>query len=203
MPGAASYGGQVKYIDGVDNVLVYGKCGQLIDNDGHQKQPEDREGSGRRAGHGRGWWPVSVITWHGQHSDRGYPDAAAYLHDMWSGRTRCHVLCWYQFFDGTMALQVWATYIMCVAAVERPCSTTAKPWRWRAFAHRSGRVLGLAIPAASKPQQKSLDHQVSRSFFIEGHLVFPGQRQPGVWEGGLEAGESRKDVGSLSERVIH
>ena len=112
VPGAVSYGGQGKYIDGVDKVLVYGKCDQLIDNDGYQKQPEDREGSGRRAGHGRGWWPVSVITWHGQHSDHGYPDAAAYFRDAWSGRTRCYVLCWYHLFDGTMALQVWATYIM-------------------------------------------------------------------------------------------
>ena len=53
-----------------------------------------------------------MITWHGQHSDHGYPDAAVYFRDMWSGRTRRYVLCWYQLMDGTMALQVWATFIV-------------------------------------------------------------------------------------------
>ena len=113
VPGAVTYGGQGKYTEGVDKVLPFGKFDQLIDNDGYNKSPEDREGKGEyQAGQNRGWWPVSVITWHGQHSDHGYPDAAVYFRDMWSGRTRCYVLCWYQLMDGSMSLQVWATFIV-------------------------------------------------------------------------------------------
>jgi hypothetical protein len=108
VPGAVSYGGSGKYFEGVNKVVPFVKSDQLIDNDGYHKAPE----GGHRAGEGRGWWPVSIITWHGQHSDHGYHDSAVYFRDMWSGRTKCYVLCWYQLMDGSMILTVWAVYMI-------------------------------------------------------------------------------------------
>ena len=117
--GAATYPGAGKYNDSIDRVIPYGVSDsgtweQLTPNDGYVKQCQENGGKhpGYMPHQGRGWWPVSIITWHGQHSDHGYHDAALYFRDMYSGRVKCYVVCWYQLMDGTHQLQAWATYFV-------------------------------------------------------------------------------------------
>jgi hypothetical protein len=116
--GAATYPGAGKYDEHIDRVVPYGKSDQgtwdqLIGNDGYSKQQDGGEKHpGYMPQQGRGWWPVSVITWQGQHSDHGYHAAALYFRDVYSGRVKCYVVCWYQMMDGNHVLQVWATYFV-------------------------------------------------------------------------------------------
>ena len=104
---AVTYPGQGKYDMEKDCVVPYGKFERLIEDDGFYKMNSDGT---KGWGHipGRGWWPVCIITWDTQAEDHGYASAEVYFRDMVSGRVMCYVLCWYQLFDGTLVLSVWA-----------------------------------------------------------------------------------------------
>jgi hypothetical protein len=105
---AVTYPGQGKYDASRDCLVPYGKFERLIEDDGFYKAGSDGSSKGWSSPPGRGWWPVCMITWDTQHVDHGYSSAEVYFRDMVSGRVMCYVLCWYQLFDGTFVLSVWA-----------------------------------------------------------------------------------------------
>ena len=104
---AVTYPGQGKYDASRDCLVPYGQFVRLIEDDGFYKAGSDGS-KGWSSPPGRGWWPVCMITWDTQHVDHGYTSAEVYFRDMVSGRVMCYVLCWYQLFDGTNVLSVWA-----------------------------------------------------------------------------------------------
>ena len=109
---AATYPGQGKYDDATDRIVPFGKLSRLIEDDGFYKESSNGDKGGWHSPPGRGWWPVCMITWDTQHLDHGYQTAELYFRDMLSGRVKCYVICWYQLFDGTYLLSVWAVRIV-------------------------------------------------------------------------------------------
>jgi hypothetical protein len=109
---AATYPGQGKYEDATDRIVPFGKFERLIEDDGFYKESSDGNKRGWHSPKGHGWWPVCMITWDTQHLDHGYQTAELYFRDMLSGLVMCYVVCWYQLFDGSFVLSVWAVRIV-------------------------------------------------------------------------------------------
>ena len=113
--GAASYGGDGKYLPSVDCMLDWSDPDlmkeQLIDEKNEEMNSAD---GGRqmmdygRAVPGRGWWPVCAVWWTGMETDLQFPGTfGELLQACMNGFHVCFVLCWYQLHDGSWAITAW------------------------------------------------------------------------------------------------
>ena len=113
-----SYGGDGKYIPNVDVALDWSQLPEskehfdTLISDNHHKALEEKESMDKymATNPGRGWWPVAVVWWNGQHLEYGYATMEELNAAVMSGVCAAWVVCWYQLTDGSWIMQLWPVH---------------------------------------------------------------------------------------------